>query len=175
MKKLFYTFLIFLLVAFFTSASLAMRIAPTRSQLAASPELIAAVLQKITANTNFDSQSFSHAEIQYCIDNNIAMEGFVLYSPVLTLAQTQGLVPLAWPGSTKIIDDVEIRLKWSEYTRMYEVTGGYVLQYRGTYFDTNNNISLPTNSEVRAWIGQGGGFLTQLEVDAIRVVAAEND
>jgi len=151
-----------------------MHILPTRAQIAASPDLANALLEKSIARTTFDRDDLTHAEIQYCFTNNIPIERAVLYSPVKTQAQIDVLVPLAWPGSTKTVDEVEVRLSWAEYTRVTKVTGGFVLFYRGSdWRPGTNTCNRPTNGQLRAWEGMHNGFLTDTEVKAIQIVEPE--
>lgn len=175
--------LVFILSIVFSLAApaMAMRFYPTRAQLEASETLSNAVLAKAIAGIDFDSDAFSRTEIQYCLDNSISLDRMVLYSPLLTLAQINSDVPTAWPNSEK---EEGVQFKWYEYTRAFEVTGGYMLQYRGTYFEARHNedgsinysgaiISLPTPSNLSAWINMFNGFSTISEYEAVKIVPTE--
>lgn len=151
-----------------------MRIAPTSSQLAASESLTSAVLAKVIPEIRFEQEAFSHAQIQYCFDNDIEITETLLYSPVLTQAQTEASVPTNWPDS-RVNEGTEEEPVWrqktyAEYTRIVEVTGGFVAVFTGGAKDSNDNIKYPTWSQMKVWYNQAGGFLTQAEVDEIKVV-----
>jgi hypothetical protein len=66
------------------------------------------------------------------------------------------------------------RLTYGEYLRTIEVEGGWVMQYAAGPKTANNCIlSTPSDTQLRAQITLGGGFLTQAEVDAIKMLPEE--
>lgn len=144
-----------------------MIIRPTRAQIAASETLRDALLAKAIQQFTFEAEALTHTEVQYCLTNNIAIDDAELYSPVLTLAQIEELVPLTWPQS----EIAEERVMWKDYTKTLEVTGGYVLQYRGSYWSgvVTQNINRPTAAQLVTWVNRFSGFLTKAEVDAILI------
>lgn len=163
-----------------------MYIEPTRAQIETNSLLRDAMLAEIVATIKFSAETFNHVAIKYLLDNDVKITGAVLYSPVLSAQQINQDVPVSWPNSEK---EEGVQRKWHEYTRVYEVTGGYVLQYRGDTFqpryDENGDrktggaiISKPTFTQLKSWVNQfsgvsDDGFLTQSEFDAIKIIAAE--
>ena len=169
MRHFKYVFPLILAICIATSAS-AMRIAPTRAQLEANTNLQAAVLAKAIEQVDFSEDTFTHAEIQYCLDNNIEITRAKLYSPVLSDAQINSSVPVNWPNSRVTENEVTRQKTFAEYTTVIPVTGGYCLLFHGGFHDQNGNHNLPTFAQLKVWVNMAGGFMTISEVEEIKII-----
>jgi hypothetical protein len=132
------------------------------------------LLSKLIGRMSFNPYDWSRAHIMAMLTNDIPINNAVLYSPIKQPAILDVFVPIdpvIWPGGAyKDEEDVVHRLTYREYLRITEVEGGWVMQYAGGPKTVNNCIlSLPTDAQLRAQITLGGGFLTQAEVDAIKI------
>ncbi len=152
-----------------------MRLDITAAQLNANPAVQSILFSKILAQTEWDTKDLTHAQLQYCLDNNIGLDKAKLFSPVLTEAQVSAYVPLTWPSSSSTDEEGSVtRVAFKEYMRPIEVEGGIVLQFVGGKMLPNRCITLPTDGQLRVQIEMAGGFLTELEVDAIRLPVEDN-
>jgi hypothetical protein len=148
-----------------------MRLDITAAQLNANPAVQSILFSKLLAQTEWSTEDLTHSQLQYCLDNSIGLDRAVLFSPVLTEAQVSAYVPLTWPQSSSTDEDeVVTRVAFKDYMRPILVTGGIVLQFVGSKMDSNRNITLPTDGQLRAQVALAGGFLTGSEVEAIRIV-----
>ena len=154
----------------------------------------AKAIAKVFANIDWGNEDFSHGEVQWLLNNATNVEGLDLYSPVRTEAQMSGGVPANWPGNTiepLITPEVpatydpetgeeltpyeppvygpERTKTYFEYCHVTEVTGGYVCKFQGSAADADKNIARPTWNQQKVQEAHYGGFLTQEEVDAIKV------
>ena len=149
-----------------------MRVNLTAADLLSATGLTEKAVAKLFESIDFDDADFSHAEIQYCLTNDIEISGAHLYSPVQSQAAMETDVPAAWPNSAVLDEDGEVvrQKTWFEYTQWHEVTGGYSIKFSGSPADENKNITLPSFSQIKTWVNKVGGFLTKAEFEAIRVV-----
>ena len=150
-----------------------MRLNLTAQDLISATGLTEKAVAKLFSSVDFEPSDFSHAEIQYCLDNDIEFTSANLYSPVVTMAQMEALeVPAAWPGSEKFDEEGESlgQKNFEEYGQYHAVDGGYCIKFAGGPKDENNNIRQPTFQQVKVWVNKTNGFKTEAEFQAIRVV-----
>ncbi len=146
----------------------------THQLLSSNPTVQAKAVAKVFNEIEFDPEDFSHAEIQFLLDNDQPFIGARLYSPVLTMNQlTSTEVPAGWPGGEKFDEDGGSlgQKNFEEYAQYFEVTGGYCIRFASGPKDANNNIQRPSFSDVKVWENKVNGFLTKAEFDDIRVIA----
>lgn len=127
---------------------------------------------KLWREVDFDAEDFSHAEVQWALTNDRSITGIALYSPVLTENQMNADVPVAWPSSSVLDEDGEVvrQKTFFEYTQWHTVNGGYCIKFSNGPASENKNISLPTYAQLKVWVTKVGGFLTEAEFNAIKVV-----
>lgn len=142
----------------------------TAAELIANPEILAKLYAKDLKLRVWDSKELSHVEFQWLLDNDKNITLAVLYSPVMPQSTLDAFVPLGWPGQPVDEYGETVSMTYGEYLRVTEVVGGYVLQFANGPKDAKDNIRLPSNSKLRAQIIKAGGFLTQSEVDAIKII-----
>ena len=147
-----------------------MELTITPTQLANISGATEVLMSRLVEKVRFDAYDFGNAQIQAMLDADIPLNKAVLYSPIKAAAALNALVPTTWPGQPVDEDGNQVRMTFGEYLRVTEVTGGYVFQYAAGPKDANNNIQLPSYTQLKVQIAAAGGFLTQAEVDAIKIV-----
>ncbi len=151
-----------------------MRIEITGSDLDSNTNLSKIILAKLFSTRDWGSDDFSHAEYEWLLANDKAIDGAELYSPVLTESQMNGSVPDNWPGSIITISETEARQKtWFEYCQYLTVSEGYCVKYAGGAADHHKGVTRPTYSQLKVWVSTAGGFLTKAE--ALGLVVAVED
>ena len=102
-----------------------MRVNLTAQDLMSATGLTEKAVAKLFQAIEFDDDDFTHAEIQYCLDNSIELDGAQLYSPVISQTDMEKSVPVAWnwPGDAVTDEDGEyVRQKtFFEYSQFHQV------------------------------------------------------
>lgn len=137
----------------------------TPTQLRAQPAILDILFAKMVERVQWKTSDLTKDQIQYCLDNDIHIDGAELYSPVMSDNRINTEVPDNWPGGDG--------LTYAEYLRPIDVQGGTVLQFVGGPMMPNRNITLPTFAQLKIQVAMASGFLTRSEVDAIRIITEE--
>lgn len=157
-----------------------MRFLPTAAQIISNEVIQARLLEKIMPNYDFDARTVTHAELLYCIDNDMQVDGVIVYSPPLTTTQINYKVPNTWPGAywTDEEGNNTVTKTFEEYTHAEPVEGGkFCLLFTMTAKGPTGAIKYVNLLGLKTWVAKvktvlpaTDGFISPEEYEAIKVV-----